>query len=117
MTVGCWHSWFPGLKIETWATQFRSEFGLSKRREFNSPRGRGGLETPATAGLETGATEKLASQIVLEEELAGHGAQVDRSQFLLAFVGDPGFDQASGEDAAFEQKVVILLQCIENLAQ
>src|SRR5690349_11557173 len=69
-------------------------------------------------GLRRGPwSEWCELNVRVEHELPRVGPEGDRVDLLLALVVDPGLDHIRGEDAAFEQERVVLLQRVQRLRQ
>jgi len=71
-------------------------------------------DAPKVGHLSSEVRIEFASQIVVEEELVGHGTEVNGSQLALALIGDPGLDQVGSEDVALQQELVIFLESVEH---
>ena len=54
------------------------------------------------------------SHVVVQREFVGVGAEADQVDLLVALEGDPGFDQVFGEDAAFDEVVVVGFQAVDD---
>ena len=54
--------------------------------------------------------EGLISDVVVEVELVGVGAQPDRVDLVLDLVVDPRLDQILGEHPARQQELVVVLE-------
>ena len=57
------------------------------------------------------------SQVVVELELVGVGAQPQRLDLVGPLVLDPGLNEVRSEDVALGEEVVVLLQGLQRLVQ
>ncbi len=79
-----------------------------RSRRFSTVLNGDGEKSPTTVGL-------LA--VVVENEFVRMRAQADGANFFRSFVLDEGFEQIGGEDAAFQQEVVVGFQGIESFVE
>ena len=94
--------------------RFFHKYPPDRKRAASPPR-RGGRAPGPGRQLAPGPAGR--SQVVVEGELVGVGAQAQRLDLVGALVVDPGLNEVGGEDVALGEVVVVRLQGVQGLVQ